>query len=961
MITSPNAHPASRFSATRRKSALLKLTALLAFPAIPSLAQAQATPVTPVPAAAVADAPIRLDEFKVSGLRASAIKALELKRADPQFTDSIVAEDIGKFPDNNVVESLQRLPGIQVTDFNRGNITGVTVRGLPDVTTTLNGRNIFTASGLSLSLQDVPTSLLKRVDVMKTRSAAHIETGMAGVLDIQTFRPFDFAGRKVSLAAKATYSEQRENFDPNISVLLSNRWNIGSEGKIGALLNLSYLTTNYRDQSATSGAQVVFTNGVQSAFSPLPYDRIFGGWTPGLDQGLPTAPGSTLPVGAGGAPVQYVLARDAVFFFDGQGETRRPAVNFSLQYAPSSAAEYTFEVFYLGYRNDHYNNLLFSFVDWWNAPAPATLDVTLYPGTNIVKRRGFVGDVFSFTSGDYTTAQTDSFQYSIGGKWLITPAFTLTSEIVYQDSDYSQKNFFMRGNRGVRNDVSVDFNADGGIPSLRYLDVAGTAVNESNITDAATWNLGHAWDQGFRNKGAATTFTQEGILNVDWGWVKRLKFGVRVDDRKASQANRFAEGDPIAGTNLAAFNTRFPGIVSVNEGFYDGRSAGVPSTWVSINGPTAFGLQNPIRQIYNWQAGSRFSLKETFNIDEVTSAGYLVADKLETQLAGRRLTGQVGLRFVSIRTSMEFTDPAPTSFNKTFGNAGVSKFLPSAAFNYSITDNLNLRLGYGETIRRPAFNDLNPLITYTRDVTNIGYGTASGGNPDLKPTTSESIDLALEYYFGEGSAAHIALFKRNIDGLVVPSRRRVTYTDAIGPYDYILSQPLNASNGELEGFEIGFKYYPRALPGLLQGFGVEGTYTRLSSSQDIPLTNSAGVVTGTRNTQFFLVSPDSYSGTLAYERGRFSTRASYTWRSAFHHHNEAALFANPLPVYNSAERSLNAQISFRLRDNLVFTLEGTNLTDDIQHSYYGENGSTVHNFGNWIIGRNISFSTRFSF
>ncbi|HEX2852246.1 MAG TPA: TonB-dependent receptor [Opitutaceae bacterium] len=953
-------HPAPGFPVPRRKIASLTLTALLTL-ASASLAHAQATAVTTVPATAVADAPVRLDEFKVSGLRASAIKALEIKRADPQFTDSIVAEDIGKFPDNNVVESLQRLPGLQVTDYNRGNITGVTVRGLPDVTTTLNGRNIFTASGLSLSLQDVPASLLKRVDVMKTRSAAHIETGMAGVLDIQTFRPFDFGGRKISLAAKATYSEQRDRFDPNISLLLSERWKVGSEGKFGALLNISYLTTHYRDQSATSGAQVVFTNGVQSNFSALPYDRIFGGWTPGLDEGLSSAAGATLPIGAGGSAVQYVLARDAVFFFDGQGETRRPAVNFSMQYAPSDKAEYTFEAFYLGYRNDHYNNLLFSFVDWWNAPAPATLDVSLYPGTNIVKRRGFIGDVFSFTSGDYTTSQTDSMQYSLGGKWFINPSFTLTSELVYQNSEYSQQNFFMRGNRGVRNDVSVDFNAGDGIPSLKYLDVAGTAVNESNITDPATWNLGHAWDQGFKNKGSATTFTQEGILNVDWGWIKRLKFGVRVDDRKASQANRFAEGDPIAGTNLANFNTRFPGIVSANEGFYDGRAAGVPSTWVSISGPTAFGLQSPIRQIYNWQAGSRFSLKETFAIDEVTSAGYLVLDKLETQIAGRRLSGQVGLRFVSIKTSMEFTDPAPASFNKTFGNAGVSKFLPSAAFNYAITDKLNMRLAYGETIRRPGFNDLNPLITYTRDVTNIGYGTASGGNPDLEPTTSKSLDLAFEYYFDEASAVHIALFKRTIDGLVVPSRRRVTYTDAIGPYDYILSQPLNASNGELEGFEVGVKYYPSELPGVFKGFGVEGTYTRLSSSQDVPMTNSAGVVTGIRNTRFFLVSPDSYSGTLAYERGRFSTRASYTWRSAFHHHNEAALFANPLAVYNSAERSLNAQVSFRLRPNLVFTLEGTNLTDDIQHSYYGENGSTVHNFGNWIIGRNISFSTRFSF
>lgn len=925
----------------------------------PALASAQSpAPVAPTDAEEPA---IVLEEFVVQGIRGSAMKSIDLKRADAQFVDTIVAEDIGKFPDNNVVEALQRLPGVQVTDYSRGNITGVTIRGLPDVTTTLNGRNIFTASGLSLSLQDVPASLLNRVEVMKTRSAAHIETGMAGVLDIRTFRPFDFSGRRISVAAKGTYHEQSDEYDPNISVLVSDRWDVGAEGKFGALLNLSFLTTTYRDQSATSGAQVVFTNGVQPAFSNLPYDRIFNGWTPGQDEGLPTAPGSSLPIGAGGAAVEYVLARDAVFFADGQGQTKRPAANLSLQYAPNANSEYTFEAFYLGYRNDHFNNLLFSFVDWWNAPAPETLDVTLYPGTNIVKRRGYIGDVFSFTSGDMTKSKTDSVQVSLGGRWVLTPALTVTAEIVNQDSEYNQLNFFTRANRAVRNNVSVDFNAENGLPSLQYLDIVGTPVNESDIANPDTWGLAHVWDQGFRNMGSANTFTTEGVLSVDLGWIRRLKFGLRVDDRKASQENRFAEGDPITGTNLTNFNAQFPGIVGLNRGFFDNRADGVPSTWTAIDGRVAQRHTSDFHRLYNWNVDSRFTLKETFNIDEVTTAGYLMADKLEADLGGRKLTGQFGVRFVSIKTGMEFTDPAPTSSNVTFGNAGVSKLLPSAAFSYELTDNLIARAAYGETLRRPAFNDLNPLITYQRDVTNIGYGTAGGGNPDLEPTTSTSYDLALEYYFGEGSAAHVALFKREIDGLVVPFRRRVTYTDSQGPYDYILSQPGNASDGELDGVEVGFKYYPRELPGVLQGFGVEGTYTRLSSSQNIPLTNELGEVTGFRETEFFLVSNDSWSATLAYERGRFSARASYTWRSAFHHHNEAALFANPLAVYNSAERSLNAHISFRVREGLHLTLDGTNLTDDVQHSYYGEDGATVHNFGNWIIGRTVSLGARFSF
>jgi TonB-dependent receptor len=253
------------------------------------------------------------------------------------------------------------------------------------------------------------------------------------------------------------------------------------------------------------------------------------------------------------------------------------------------------------------------------------------------------------------------------------------------------------------------------------------------------------------------------------------------------------------------------------------------------------------------------------------------------------------------------------------------------------------------------------LITYTRDVTGIGYGTASGGNPDLKPTTSKNFDAALEYYFDEASTINISLFKRKIDGLIVDFRRRVTYTDATGPYDYILSQPENASNGDLQGVEIGGKYYPKNLPSVLNGFGVEASYTHLKSSQDVPITNGLGQVTGTYKTQFYSVSPDSYSVTLAYEKSKFSGRLSYAWRSAFFHNPEAALFANPLYIYDSAQRSVNAQLSYKFTKDFVISIEGTNLTNDIMHSYYGKNGATTNNFGNWLVGRTFSLSTRYSF
>lgn len=967
----PYKHTVIREQSVLRTGKIASLCSIISLLALAGQAQTANTPAptTPASPAVAAGAEVKpeevvtLEEFVTTGLRNSAVKAIEIKKNNIQFSDSIVSEDIGKFPDNNVIESLQRVSGVQVGDYSRGNLTTVMIRGLPDVTTTLNGRNIFTASGLTLSMQDVPATMLNRVDVMKTRSASMLETGMAGIIDIQTYRPFDFPGHKVSLYSKATYNEQRGSWDPNLSALVSQKWKVGSEGKFGALMNVSYQTQTYKDQSATPGAEVPFTNGLQTTFDSVPYSRIWSGWTAGLVNGLPTATNSTLPVGNGvaGTPVPYVLSRDAIFFNESKGKTTRPAANISLQFAPDKNSEYTFEVFYLGYRNKTYSNLLFSFVDWWGAPTAATYDVSLYPGTNIVQRRGYIGDVFDFTSGDHTDQRTDSFQYSLAGKWHITPDFDLRSEVLFQNSVYQGNNLFVRANRNVRNDVSVNFNAGGGVPAFKYLDVAGTAVDESNVANPTTWGLAHMWDQGFKNKGYATTLTEEATINVDWAFIKKLKIGLRVDDRKASESNRAAEGDPIAGTNLTDLNTKLPGVVSINNGFFDGRAA-IPSSWASINGDYTAKNSDAIRKLYSFTSDSYWKLKETFSIDEMTTAAYAQVDELRADIAGHKLTGQFGARLVTIKTGETFTATTPGNYNTTYGKAGVTKILPSGALDFEITKQFHARLAYGETIRRPNFNDLNPLITYTRDVTNIGYGTASGGNPDLKPTTSKSFDFALEYYFDEGSMVNATIFKKKIDGLVIGSFKRVRYTDTIGAYDYILGQPTNASNGNIDGVEIGGKYFPKNLPGWLTGIGVEGSYTHLKSSQDVPVYDSAtGKIINTINTEFYGLSPDSFSVTAAYERSIFSARISYAWRSAFHHHNEAALFANPLYVYNSAERSLTAQLSFKVYKDFTIDIEGTNLTDDIQHSYYGKNGATTNNFGSWIPGRTFSAGVRYSF
>ena len=903
---------------------------------------------------------IELDEFVVtSGIRESLAAGIIIKKASVQMVDALIAEDIGKFPDNNVVEALQRIPGVQTTDRARGEVNTVTIRGLNDVTTTINGRNIFTASGRSVALADIPASLLNRVDVYKTRSASLIENGIAGVIDVRTQRPFYFGAERTVIAARGIYSELSEELDPTISGLYTNVWDTDM-GRFGALVNVSYAETNWTDKSITAGAMVPFVTETPPAeFGWAPLERIFAGhwsvvenpiWIPGLEAGLPFAQGSTLPMTptAGGATQQvpYYLARDAVFSADFYGHRERPAINVALQWAPNDTSTYTVEAFYNGYREDWNNNLMFSLVDFWGALRPGN-SIELIPGTNIIKARTGVGDPWAFMSGDKTEQKTDSYIYAITGEWEFDK-LELKADLSYQTSEFSNNFQAIQTNRATPTawtsyGVDVDFNDHNGIPSFSFLDNPDTELDESDLTDARNWNIGPFFDNEDKDKGDATEFKLDGVYRSDIDFIDNFKFGVRIDKRNASE---FEYRSPVGDLNRALAD--FPEMQHINSGYFDGR-ADIPQRAMVIDADYLHSNVDTVRGLYGYPD---VNLRNLFNITEKTLSAYVQAD-FRQDIGEQTLSGQFGVRYVNVERHLDF-------ITSTASDRG-DKLLPSAVLLYDINDQIRLRASYGETLRYPGFGDLNPNINLVDDVTGIGYGTASGGNPNLAPTESKNYDVSIEYYFGDASLLYVTAFKRKIDGLVVPFRKRIT---AISPntgadYDYILSAPQNASNGTLDGWEFGLTWFPSDLPDWLQGFGVQASYTILDSIQDIPETNSAGEVTGINKTPFFAVSDSSYSVVLAYEREKYSVRLSYVWRDDFLHHYEAALFANPLGVYNSAQESLDLQVSFNVTDNFVITVDATNLTDEIFHSYYEY--PDTHNFGNWLISRTVAVGARYSF
>lgn len=903
-------------------------------------------------------------EVVVTGVRASIQKSLTIKRRSVQVVDSVVAEDIGKLPDNNVVEALQRVTGVQVQNRGGGESSGLFIRGMPDITTTWNGRNIFTASGRQLELQDIPANLISRIDVYKTRSADQFEAGLGGQVDVFTRRPLDFRGPEVSIAARAIHLMPAGKNNPNVSALFSNRWET-NHGDFGALLNVSYARTQYRDENITAGAMVPYMTN-QPAAGWVPYEKINptdgrypstppGGplptiWQPGAERGLPMKAGSTLRIN--GVDVPYVLTRDAVIATDLLGDRERPAVNVALQWRPDADSEYNFEYAYEGYRNSITQRMLFTFVDWWGnlGPNPAST-VQLYPGTNVVKSRT-VRDAFSFTSGENTTQSTDTHIFALNGRWNLSEKLRVNADLSYVTSEFNTKFIALRAIH-VFDEVNVDFNDNDGVPSLSY-------GNNADAANPALWNADFFYDNANRNKGDAVALTVRGVYEANANILKKVSFGFNYDDRGATEARWFQE-NCLCGPALSTYD---PGFVTYNSRFFEGEG-NFPSSWVVVNGDYLRDNAEAMRVLMKaryptFKLGSEVALVENFKIDERTASAYVMAD-LENTVFGRPLMTQIGARYIDVQTDMIFTDEGTLA--KTSGAQKANKLLPSLTLRYDVAEDIRLRFNYGETLRRPNFADLNPILRLGDDLTNTGYGTGSGGNPNLRPTESKNVDLGFEWYFAPDSIFATTLFRREIDGLVVPLLNEITDTRPGYPNTdrFIITSPVNASAGVLEGAEIALTYFPRALPAIFDGFGVQGSVTLLDSSQNIPITDLEGNIVDQAENDFFGVSNLSYNVTLVYDKGPLDARLSYVWRDDWLRANEARLFANPIGIWQRAEGFVDFQMSYKVNDKTSVSFDATNILNTKSQGYYkfedaGNKDTT--NFSNFLISRSFAVGIR---
>ena len=188
-----------------------------------------------------------VETIVVTGIRASLQNSQNIKRNADVFVDSITAEDIGALPDRSVTEALQRVPGVQINYFAGANDpdhfsaegSGITIRGLSDTQSLLNGRETFSASnGRIISFADVPPELMGGVDVFKSPEADMIEGGIGGTVNLRTRLPFDQDGQLIAASVDGTWGDKAHKFSFDGSGLYSNRWSTPI-GEFGFLADVS--------------------------------------------------------------------------------------------------------------------------------------------------------------------------------------------------------------------------------------------------------------------------------------------------------------------------------------------------------------------------------------------------------------------------------------------------------------------------------------------------------------------------------------------------------------------------------------------------------------------------------------------------------------------------------------------------------------------------------------------------
>jgi len=855
----------------------------------------------PAPAAAT-----DLDTVTVTGYRASVEKALDIKRSESGVVDAIVAEDIGKFPDLNLAESLQRVPGVVITR-EAGEGRNISVRGLgPDFTRVrINGMEALTTVGAGdqsggtnrgrgFDFNVFASDLFSQLIVRKTASADVEEGSLGATVDLRTARPFDYDGFTFATSGQASYNAMAQKADPRVAALIADTW---ADGTFGGLLSVAYSERQALEEGSNTGRWANGpSNGNFNAASPFAAAR-------SADVYHPRFP-------------RYVQM---------EHEQKRLGVTGSLQWKPSDATEISLDALYSkidAKRDEHYIEAI-SFSRGTSTTPRLVGKPAMIVNDGVIENNALVYGQFDNvdirTENRHDEWSTEFKQIALNGQHRFGDDFTLSGKVGISRSKHEnpiQTTIIM--DKYDVDGYSYDYRGNSRFPKLNYgidpTNPAGWELAEIRLrpqyvdNDFDTGQIDFNWNisPGFRLKG--------GIL------AKNYTFDT-VELRRASElaVPNFPNGTKIVPVDM----TQQAGLKGIT---------GTPDQWVV---PDLNAIAN---QFDIYSNSGTFAVAPRANnsrsVEEEDRGGYLMGE-FSTDLGSIPFSGNFGVRYVRTKQSSTGLSTLASGTVATTVDREYDDTLPSFNLVAEITPDFLIRLGAAKVMSRPGLGSLTPGATVA---VAGGARTISSGNPYLDPIRATNVDLGFEWYFAEGAMAGIGLFYKDIDSFVQTTREVAPYsasglpadlligTGASPSDDFTYTKPVNTPGGELHGAEVNYTQPFTFLPGKWSNFGVQLNYTWVESQ--IQYINSSGQPV--MKADLTGLSKSSWNATLFYEGKVFSGRVSATNRDDYLTQvpgTEAGFNVDGTHGMTGTT-FIDASIRYAISDQLELSLEGMNLTNE---------------------------------
>lgn len=712
-----------------------------------------------------------MEEIVVYGTYAGSLtRAQDIKQTSETIVDAISAEDIGKFPSENVAEALQLVPGVQIAR-DRGQGLSVSVRGLGPAfqITQLNGRNIAINENVENSGQagrqfryDVlPSDLIAGLEVVKAPTAKMEEGAIGGIVNIKTFKPLEL-DTSGSVTLKASRSDLAGNTDPSVSGLYN--WK-NDDDTFGILFSGSYSEREIRQDRAFS------FNWIQGALDALPGET-------SLENAF--APQRNRPT----------LERQ---------DRERQSIASSIQWKSSDDHEMNVDLLWSEFTVG-FDEIGMDIELGGEVANPVVVGENLVSGTAL--------DTNLQLSRETSTSEHQNFSFGINNEWNWQ---RWALEVDVSASKANSETIDPISRTRIRlNDQAVGFDYSAGFEQ------APTFTMPIDITDISQFPGRRIEYRTIAVEDKDNSVSADLEYQLD-GFFTSLEFGAKIRSRERIYNRRDIRiSDGISGVFFGSeFFESFP----VSD-FASFTPAAYPTNFAVPNGHAFFDrffdsslISEPLT------TGDK---RNSYIVEEDIKAGYIMGN-FESN-GDVIFHGNLGFRVVNTKQNPSGTSVIDDAAQAVSFDTDYTEVLPSANINFELDDEWMLRTAVAKVISRPALPDLRPGLTFSTD-----SPTAKGGNPLLEPYEALQYDLSLEWYFDESGYVSAGLFYKDITTFVAKSAQLLT----VNGTEVILSAPSNTGEGDITGLELAYQQVFSNLPAPFNNLGLQANYTYVDSKVEV--------------------------------------------------------------------------------------------------------------------------------